>query len=93
MTFTFFHSSYSGCSINGLIVFHVEETTMKHRTMKISCVSVCVCVCVCVCVRGGGVLAVRFMSSKDVEKGPDGSHFLCMEVDAKSMGLSFLVDS
>jgi len=52
-----------------------------------------VCVCVCVCVRGGGVLAVRFMSSKDVEKGPDGSHFLCMEVDAKSMGLSFLVDS
>ena len=87
MTFTFFHSSYSGCSINGLIVFHVEETTMKHKTMKISCV------CVCVCVRGGGVLVVRSMSSKNVEKGPDGRHFLCMEVDAKSMGLSFLVDS
>lgn len=47
----------------------------------------------CVCVRGGVVLVVRSMSSKDVEKGPDGRPFFCKEVDAKSMGLSFLVDS
>ena len=36
---------------------------------------------------------VRSMSSKDVEEGLDGRHLICMEVDAESMGLSFLVDS
>lgn len=46
----------------------------------------------CSCVIGE-VLVVRSMSSKDVEEVPDGRHFLFMEVDARSMGLSFLVDS
>ena len=56
------------------IVLHVEETTMKHRTMMISCV------CVCVCIRDGGVLVVRSMSFKEVEKGPDGRYFVCMKL-------------